>query len=86
MKFKQALKIISKYIKQIKTMEKTIVFQFEDEKEVVKRDFTISEFLALSSQGAVIAHNEKEYILDKKVIDVDSCTLNLYLKLIISNN
>ena len=62
-------------------MERVIVLCFADEKEVVKQDFSYMYLQLLSSQGAVLAHNEKEYILDKKVIDVESMDVTLYLKI-----
>lgn len=62
-------------------MERVIVLCFADEKEVVKQDFSYMCLLMLSSQGAVLAHNEKEYILDKKVIDAESMDVTLYFKI-----
>lgn len=64
-------------------MKKSVKVHFNDEKEVLELEFSISNFMLYNSDGMTFVHNNKVYELEKKSINLDGevTTIDLYLKL-----
>lgn len=64
-------------------MEKNVNVHFEDEKEVLEREFSISDFMLYNSSGMTFVHNNKVYELEKKSVNLDGEVniIDLYFKL-----